>query len=130
MRAALLLLSLAACGQPEAPKAAEPKFAEISFDELKAAVEAKKAVVIDVNGTDSFQQGHVPGAIDFEAHKLDLATLLPQDKGALLVAYCGGPQCSAWEEGAEVASNLGYKQVKHFRGGIKGWKESNGPIEL
>lgn len=127
MRVILLTALLAACGQT-AP--AEPQFSEISFDELKTAVTARKATVIDVNGTWSFKEGHIPGAIDFESSKEQLASLLPKDKDALVVAYCGGPQCSAWEDGAKVAAGLGYKQIKHFKGGIKGWKEANGPVEM
>jgi rhodanese-related sulfurtransferase len=127
MRHLLFAVFLAACGGG-AP--ADHAFADISYDELKAAVEAKKAVVIDANGSSSFKEGHIPGAIDFEANKDKLATVLPADKNALVVAYCGGPQCSAWEDAAKVASSLGYKQVKHFTAGMKGWQDANGPVEM
>lgn len=127
MRVILATLLLAACGGGAAP--AEHGVPEITFAELKPLVESKKVILIDANGTDSFKEGHIPGAIDLAAHKDDLATLLPPTKDALIVSYCGGPQCSAWEEGATAASKLGYKQIKHFTAGMSGWKDSKGALE-
>ena len=105
------------------------EFPDISIDELKSAITAKKATVIDVNGTDSFKAGHVPGAIDFRAQKAELAKLLPSDKGALVVAYCGGPTCGAYAAAAKAAKELGYTNVKHYSPGIDGWKKSGARIE-
>ena len=52
------------------------EYPDISHDDLKKAIEEKKVVLLDVNGSDSWKQGHIPGAIDFTATK-DLATKLP-----------------------------------------------------
>src|SRR6185295_18020859 len=45
------------------------EFADISISEVKALSESKKAVIIDVNGSESYAKGHVPGALDFAAVK-------------------------------------------------------------
>lgn len=108
---------------------ADERVAEITVAELKELVAAKKVVAIDVNGTDSFKKAHVPGAIDFAANEADLAKLLPADKGALIVAYCGGPTCPAWKHGAVAASKLGYTNIKHLKAGISGWTEAKAPVE-
>ncbi len=100
------------------------EYPDISISQLKSAIEAKKATVLDVNGTESWQKGHIPGAIDFEANKDKLAKVLPKEKDALVVAYCGGPQCQAYKEAAKAAKDLGYTNVKHLTAGISGWKES------
>ncbi len=100
------------------------EFADISIADLKKAIEEKKVTVIDVNGSKSHKAGHIPGAIDFSASKADLATKLPADKDALIVAYCGGPQCSAYKSAAGAAEKLGYKNIKHLSAGIKGWKDA------
>lgn len=105
-----------------AVRAAE--FPDISVNDLKDAIAAKKVTVVDVNGSDSFKQGHIPGAIDFEANKEKLATLLPADKNSLIVAYCGGPKCGAYQAAAKAAKKLGYTNVKHLSAGISGWKSS------
>ena len=102
---------------------------DISIADLKAAVAAKTVTVLDANGTDSWQAGHVPGAIDFATQKDKLASLLPQDKGALIVAYCGGPKCGAYKAAAAAAQKLGYTNVKHLAAGISGWKTAGAEME-
>ena len=105
------------------------EYPDISVNELKQAIEAKKVTVIDVNGTESFKKGHIPGAINFDATKKELAKSLPQDKNALVVAYCGGPKCMAYQAAAKAAKELGYTNVKHLSAGISGWKESGQKME-
>jgi len=97
-------------------------YPDVSVADLKKAIAEKKATVIDVNGTDSYKKEHIPGAIDYTAQKAELAKSLPADKGALVVAYCGGPTCAAYEAAAKAAKDLGYTNVKHLSVGISGWK--------
>lgn len=105
------------------------EFPDISIADLKQAISEKKVTVIDVNGSSSYASGHVPGAIDFQASKDSLASKLPADKGALVVAYCGGPKCSAYKAAAKAANELGYTNVKHLSAGISGWKEAGEQLE-
>lgn len=105
------------------------EFPDISITDLKKAIDDKAVTVIDVNGTDSWKAGHVPGALDFDAVEKDLESKLPKDKGALVVAYCGGPGCNAYAAAAKAAKKLGYTQVKHLAAGISGWKEAKQPLE-
>src|SRR5215510_12884157 len=100
------------------------EYADISIKEVNALTKSKKAVIIDVNGTESYNKGHVPGALNFEAIKDNLAASLPSDKNATVVAYCGSPKCVAYQAAANAASKLGYKNVKHMSAGISGWKEA------
>src|SRR5512133_956043 len=104
-------------------------YPEIDIKELKSAIEAKKVVLLDVNGTESWKEGHIPVAIDFTSNREKLASVLPKDKNALVVAYCGGPKCQAYEQAAKAAKNLGYKNVKHLVAGISGWKEAGEKTE-
>src|SRR6185503_10993854 len=105
------------------------EFADISISEVKALTESKKAVIIDVNGSESYAKGRVPGALDYAAIKSDLASALPKDKTTLIVAYCGGPKCKAYQAVATAAQKLGYKNVKHMSAGISGWKEAGQKME-
>ena len=100
------------------------EFPDISIGELKTAITSGKAVIIDVNGSDSFKKGHIPGAVDFDSNEANLAKMLPKDKTALVVAYCGGPKCNAYQAAAKAAKKLGYKNVKHLSAGISGWKDA------
>ena len=102
---------------------------DITIQDLKKAIDDKTVTVIDVNGTDSYQEGHIPTAINFEAAEKDLAKVLPKDKDALIVAYCGGPACGAYKAAAKAAVALGYTNVKHLSAGISGWKSAGEKVE-
>lgn len=112
-----------------ASSAFSAEFPDISIADLKQAIADKKVTVIDVNGAASYANGHVPTAINFAEKKDSLASVLPADKGALVVAYCGGPACNAYKAAANKASELGYTNVKHLSAGISGWKAANEALE-
>ena len=105
------------------------KVPDISHADLQAAIAKKSAVILDVNGSDSFKEGRIPGAIDYIANEAKLAALLPKDKKALIVAYCGNEYCSAYQAAASAAVALGYTNVVHYKPGIDGWKKSGAKIE-
>jgi rhodanese-related sulfurtransferase len=125
MKKLLTLLAAVLC----AASVQAGEFPDISVAELKTAIAEKKVTVLDVNGSDSFAKGHIPGAIDFRAEKATLASKLPADKNALVVAYCGGPTCGAYAAAAKAAKELGYTNVKHLSAGISGWKDAKAPLE-
>ena len=106
------------------------EYPDISIGDLEKAIKAGKVVVIDVNGAKSFtKRGHIPGAVSYK-NKDDLAKQLAKaDKGALVVAYCGGPACKAYKRGASAAEALGFKNVKHLSAGISGWIKAGKKLE-
>jgi rhodanese-related sulfurtransferase len=105
------------------------KVPTITIPELKKAIADKKATVIDANGTQMYKDGHIPTALDFEANEKKLEKVLPKEKDALIVAYCGGPQCPAYKAAAKAATALGYTNVKHLKEGISGWKKAGEKTE-
>lgn len=133
-RSLLMMLAIVGVGLSGAAlwaadhKAAE-KYPDISIKDLKAAIASKSVTIIDANGSDSYRQGHIPGAINFEADAGKLQKVLPRDKNALIVAYCGGPQCMAYKAAAEKAVALGYTNVKHLPAGISGWKSAGEKVD-
>ena len=104
------------------------EFPDISIKELQKAIKDGKVAVIDVNGATTYKKGHIPTAISFASNGKDLAKHLPKDKNTLVVAYCGGPGCRAYQRGAKAAAKLGYKNVKHLSAGISGWKKSGAEV--
>jgi len=104
-------------------------FPDISIKALNSAIKSKQVVILDANGTESWEKGHIPGAINFDAKKDDLDDLLPANKDTLIVAYCGGPKCNAYLQAAEAAKKLGYTNVKHLSAGISGWKKAGQETE-
>tara|TARA_B100000676_G_C17880467_1_gene733667 strand:+ start:541 stop:993 length:453 start_codon:yes stop_codon:yes gene_type:complete len=105
------------------------EYPDISIKELKEQIAAKKVTVIDVMSAKSFAKGHVPTAISYAKSGKSLAKLLPKDKDALIVAYCGGPKCKAYKRAADLAAKLGYTNVKHMSAGISGWKSAGEKVE-
>lgn len=105
------------------------EYPDISITELKSAIAEKKVTVIDVNGGDSYKNGHIPSAIDYSTEGKDLASKLPAEKDALIVAYCGGPSCGAYVKAANEAKKLGYTNVKHLSAGISGWLQAGEKTE-
>ena len=122
-------LAIISCSLIAAATSFAGEYPDISLSELKEAIDAKKIVLLDVNGSKSYQKGHIPGAIDFRANKDKIADLLPEDKDTLVVAYCGGPSCQAYKAGAGAAEKAGFTNVKHFSGGISGWLQAGEPTE-
>lgn len=105
---------------------------EISLSELRALVESKdkkSMVIIDANSEKMYTEGHIPGALHFAKIEGKLASALPSDKNALVVAYCASPMCTAWEDPAAKVKALGYTNVKHLKAGIKGWKDAKYPTQ-
>ena len=104
-------------------------FKDITIKDLKTEMAANKVILLDANGTESWQSGHIPGAINFEATESKLASVLPKDKNALIVAYCGNPKCTAYQAAAKAAKKLGYKNIKHLSAGIAGWMDAGEKTE-
>lgn len=128
---ALALLALCIVLLPSAIRAEDAKseYPDVTIQQLKSAIEKKQVTVIDANGTESYRDGHIPTAIDFQASAAQIEKMLPKDKNALIVAYCGGPQCMAYKNAAKKAVALGYTNVKHLSAGISGWKDAGEKVE-
>src|SRR6478609_11283599 len=105
------------------------EYPDISISELKSLMASKKVTLLDANGSESWQKGHIPGAVDFTANESKLTSVLPSDKNAIVVAYCGNPRCKAYQGAAKAAEKLGYKNIKHLSAGIAGWKDAGEPTE-
>ena len=105
------------------------EYPDISISDLEKAIDKGEVVLLDVNGSSSYQKGHIPGAVDFRAQTGDLASVIGEDKDKLVVAYCGGPSCSAYKAAAKAAEKAGYTTIKHLSAGISGWLQAGKPTE-
>ena len=105
------------------------EYPDISIAELKTAMANKSVAIIDVNGTNTYKNGHIPSAVDYATVKEDLASVLPKEKDGLVVAYCGSPTCSAYIKAANKAKELGYTNVKHLSAGLTGWMQAGEKTE-
>ncbi len=99
------------------------KFKDVEKGEMKNIVAAKKATIIDVNSEESFAKSNIPGSLHFASNEKNFAKVLPKDKNAMVVAYCGGKMCTAWQKAAKMACEMGYTNIRHFSEGISGWNK-------
>ncbi|MFJ4468677.1 rhodanese-like domain-containing protein [Streptomyces sp. NPDC089424] len=113
---------------PAAPAAAAAHFrASLAFHADVSDVAAALAadgdpgfVLVDSRSTESWDQGHIPGAVHLPT------TLIPGqagqhlDKSVPVVTYCWGPGCNGATRAALALAELGY-QVKEMLGGFEYW---------
>lgn len=108
----------------------EEEIQKIKPEELKALIDGKAdLVVVDNQPKGAYEQGHVPGAINFPwAAEITDVSALPKDK--LLVLYCA---CQHEEDSTFVAMQLitkfGFEKVMLLDGGWNRWVELNLPVE-
>jgi len=77
-------------------------------------------VLLDVRGTEKYQAGHVPGALDLAHGKIIGSRMAGYPENTLFVVYCAGPHCNGAARAAVRLAQLG-RPVKVMPGGITGW---------
>jgi rhodanese-related sulfurtransferase len=134
---ALLLVAIMAILGASAALAAEkakpafkqfPAIVDVAF--VKNVVDGKtKGLIIDARPkVKKYDKGHIPGAINIPLTQFDKKlSLLPKDKNALLIYYCGGLACPLSHKSAFKAQKLGYKNAKVFAEGYPAWAKTYGP---
>ncbi|HYD98348.1 MAG TPA: rhodanese-like domain-containing protein [Alphaproteobacteria bacterium] len=103
----------------------------ITVDELKAKLAgATKPVVLEALPAKYYDQGHLPGALNFPHDDVDaLAPALLPDKAAEIVVYCASDTCRNSRLAVGRLEELGYTNVYEFTAGKKGWIEAGLPVE-
>ncbi|MEV8592157.1 rhodanese-like domain-containing protein [Streptomyces sp. NPDC052012] len=77
-------------------------------------------VLVDSRSTESWDQGHVPGAVHLPTALIPEQAEELLDKSVPVVAYCWGPGCDGATRAALALAELGY-QVKEMLGGFEYW---------
>ncbi|MEV8318550.1 rhodanese-like domain-containing protein [Streptomyces sp. NPDC059900] len=77
-------------------------------------------VVLDSRSTESWDQGHVPGAIHLPTALIPGQAEQLLDKAVPVVTYCWGPGCNGATRAALALAQLGF-QVKEMLGGFEYW---------
>ncbi len=102
-----------------------PYTAIVEADVVKGIVDGKTVgLVIDARPKPTkYDKGHIPGALSMPTSQFDkMKGLLPADKQALIVFYCGGLKCALSHKNAFKAEALGYTNVKVYAKGYPDWK--------
>ena len=101
------------------------KLVTVDFVKQQAVVPKTDALVlIDSRpAARKYDLGHIPTAVNIPDSSFDklAPTLLPQDKGTLLVFYCDGPECLLSHNSAFKAEKLGYTNIRVYAEGFPDW---------
>ncbi|WDP89116.1 MAG: sulfurtransferase [Desulfobacter sp.] len=74
-----------------------------------------------------YVKGFIPGAVSIPFSEFDKKKdMLPENKNALLIFYCGGLKCKLSHKSAKKAVALGYTNVKVFAKGFPEYKKQPG----
>jgi rhodanese-related sulfurtransferase len=85
-------------------------------------------VVVDSRSAESWDQGHIPGALHLPTAEIPsrAVDVIPGD--AVVVTYCWGPGCNGSTRAALAFATLGFR-VKEMIGGYEYWVREGFPIE-
>ncbi len=85
-------------------------------------------VLIDSRSQESWDQGHVPGAIHLPTREIAERAAAVVPAGTPVVTYCWGPACNGGTRAALEFAKLGYP-VKEMIGGMEYWTREGLPVE-
>jgi rhodanese-related sulfurtransferase len=101
----------------------------ITVDELKALMDQKAVVIIDVRGPDQFKEGRIPGAINVDYTEMPGRAKQFKGETKTIVAYCA---CVSDTTAARAALDLaaaGVPGAKALAGGWNEWVKKGMAIE-
>ena len=126
----LFLLAVAALVALAQEESVSQRFPKIKCAELKKLIDSKAADILVVcnDPQESFEEGHIPGAISFPwVTVLKPPIALPRNKA--LILYCS---CSHEEDSSDMAAKLagfGYHDIKVLEGGFIKWVQLKYPVQ-
>ena len=85
-------------------------------------------VLVDSRSQESWDQGHVPGAIHLPTREIAARAASAVPKGVTVVTYCWGPGCNGATKAALEFAELGYP-VKEMIGGFEYWAREGFEVE-
>jgi len=103
----------------------------IPLDKAREHFMGQTAIFIDARPRDSFDEGHIEGALSLPLHDLhdrymDVVARIPPDR--LIITYCDGESCLLSEELARFLIEDGFKNVKVLADGWTVWRDRQLPI--
>jgi rhodanese-related sulfurtransferase len=97
----------------------------VEFDDFEEAVGAGAWTVVDVREPHEFAVGHIPDALNLPLSTFDPEEL-PEGKPVVLICQAGARSKNALNR----ARGIGRDDVRHYAGGMNGWRSRGGPVTL
>jgi len=107
---------------------AKSRVREVSVEDARAALESRRARLIDVREDNEWNEAHARGAehLGKGIIERDIEKFAP-DKASELILYCGGGYRAVLA--ADSLQRMGYTNVASMAGGWRAWQAANAPIE-
>jgi len=103
---------------------------KIARKELRKKMErGDDFTLVDARSSDSYREERIKGAISLPLEEVEKEAEGMLSKDGEIVVYCGGFSCPASGNEVRKLRDMGFKNVKHYAGGIKEWKEAGYPTE-
>ena len=103
---------------------------EITYEQFMNIRNApEKYVLVDVLSPESYENGHISGAISFPVMAINEETAAEKlTKDDRIIVYCGSFKCKASTKAAKKLADLKYTVVD-YKGGLKEWQEKGNVLE-
>jgi len=91
----------------------------------------EQALFVNALPPEMFKQERIPGSVNIPANNpvTFYEKLGEINKDKKIVTYCAHGKCKASEATALFLLSKGFSDVNEYKGGIKGWKSGNYPVE-
>jgi len=96
---------------------------DIGHDELQKALSDGGVTVVDVREPHEFAGGHIPGAINLPLSRFK-PDQIPAGKPPVLICQAGARSGAALRQ----AHTAGATYVRHYPGGMNGWRARGGAV--
>lgn len=84
-----------------------------------------KYTLVDARPASRYNNGHIPTAINIDPDEFDeKLNMLPQDKGQMVIYYCGGITCPLSPKSGKLAAKQGYTNIRIYNEGMPAWKKA------
>ena len=94
-------------------------FQFIEADQAINKINNEESIVVDIRDKDSFDQGHIDGALNLLNDNID-SFVLDTEKNQCIIVYCYRGNSS--QRAAQFLTDRGFKNVYSLNGGYEQWK--------
>jgi rhodanese-related sulfurtransferase len=97
--------------------------------DVQAALNRGSATVVDALPAGAFGRRHLPGALNVSAEEIERVGDVLPDQDAPIIVYSTDAACSRAPEMVQRLTDLGYRRVQIYAGGIEDWVGAGLPVQ-
>ena len=102
-------------------------FKFIDFEQASAKINGEDPIVVDIRDKDSFDKGHIDGALNLSNDNID-KFVLDTEKSMSIIVCCYHGNSS--QRAAKFLTDNGFNDVYSLNGGYEHWKTTENKQEI